>query len=173
MQILRKLTRSGQLASFGFFILIHSGMVSANLLCNFSCSGQNDAIQLVTPQEMALEAKLPELPAAKSISIPAANAPIIQLLAPNLMESVATPFPIQLRFQAAGDARIVPETFKVLWGRLGIDITKRVLEKSPVSESGLRLSNAKVPSGTHRLKISIADDKNRIGELAVTLEVKE
>lgn len=171
MQILRKLTRPGLLAGFGFFMLIHPCTVSANLLCNFSCSGQNDEIQLVTLQEMALEAKLPEQPAAKSI--PAANAPIIQLLAPNLTAAVATPFPIQLRFQAAGDAHIVPETFKVLWGRLGIDITKRVLEKSPVSESGLQLSNAKVPSGTHRLTISIADDKNRIGELAVTLEVKE
>lgn len=126
---------------------------------------------LITPEEMAAEAKVPERHRTKSLTL--TGAPKIQLLAPSVTQAVAAPFPIELKFQPGPDARVNPETFKVLWGRLGIDITKRVLEQTKVTEAGLQLSNAKVPPGMHRLRLSVEDDKQREGTLNVTLEVKE
>lgn len=158
-----KLKKSLTLAAFLLVTL------APNSYAGLSCCRQTH--WLITPEEMAADAKAPE-PVVKK-SLPIAGAPRIQLLAPTVTQPVPTPFPIEIKFQPAPDARVIPDTFKVLWGRLGIDITKRVLEQTKVTESGLQLANAKVPPGSHRLRLLIEDDKQRVGELFLTLEVKE
>jgi uncharacterized protein (DUF2267 family) len=82
---------------------------------------------------------------------------------------VKSPLDIRLRWIAEDGAAIVPATLRILYGRLGIDITKRVAAALHVSPAGMEVAGAELPSGTHRIKIEVSDDRKRTA--ARTFEV--
>jgi hypothetical protein len=96
---------------------------------------------------------------------------MIAVLAPRTSEPIRAPFPIELRFEAQDDAAIVPDTFRVRYGVLRLDITERVVTSSLVTPQGIRVPAASVPSGDHTLRLSIADNRNRVGEMIVKITV--
>jgi len=124
---------------------------------------------LVTEQEARLSRAAPAMPEAKAV--PVAGAPRIVLLQPDVTASVASPTRIQLRFEPQGEASIRPDTFKVRYGTLRLDITQRITAVSAVTPQGIDVSEAKLPKGAHRLYMEVQDSAGRTGERAVSFVV--
>jgi len=61
--------------------------------------------------------------------------------------------------------------FRVLYGLLKIDLTERLQRQARLSERGLVVEAARMPQGTHRLLLRVADDKGRVAEQTVVFHV--
>jgi hypothetical protein len=84
---------------------------------------------------------------------------------------MSTPVRIEVAFATSPGARIVPDTFKVLYGLLKIDVTSKIRPFAVVSEHGLLAENAVLPPGTHRLFLQISDSAGRTAESEVKFSV--
>ena len=127
------------------------------------------AQSLVTQEEFRAEQHAPPLPAIKAL--PVAGAPRIDVQAPAQGGSVVAPFEIRLKLVADDGARILPETLRILYGALGLDITSRVLKQAEYKDNVLRIDRANVPVGKHRLIVKVRDSLQREGQLELTLVV--
>lgn len=126
---------------------------------------------LVTPEEArASQAAPAQLMPRTAPAAP--GAPRVNLLAPNLSNTVPSPTPIRVRFEAAAPATIKPETFKVRYGSFRLDITGRITEASKVTAEGIDVAEAALPKGSHRLFIEIQDSMGRVGERVVAFVVE-
>ena len=65
----------------------------------------------------------------------------------------------------------MPDSFRVLYGVLKIDLTERLQAHARLSESGVVVEGAQMPQGTHRLLLRVADDKGRTAEQTVVFRV--
>ena len=77
-----------------------------------------------------------------------------------------------LKVKGQSDAAINPATFKVFYGALKIDITSRITQYVTVTKDGFSLTDAKIPSGKHRLTLQVQDDKQRVAERELRLVVE-
>ena len=128
---------------------------------------------LVTPSEAIEfkgEAGFFEEPALR----PRALVPQIDILKPEPVADlkVKAPFAIAVQFKSQADAPIDPSTFKVLYGAFKIDITSRITKFVKVSKDGFSLENAQIPVGKHRLTMQVQDEKLRLAERELRLEVE-
>lgn len=143
------------------------------LLMSLGCS-LAQAQELVTWQEQQASQQSPEPLAPKVTTV--ADAPRIELLRPNLNATsgamLSSPTVIELRFQAAPGSQIRPDTFRVLYGRLRLDITARLLSATRISAEGLHVREAQLPAGPHRLLLSIEDSQGRLGQTALAFEIR-
>ena len=99
--------------------------------------------------------------------------PFIKVVAPNMnAEALASPIRIELTFDTASDAHVVPDSFKVLYGLLKIDITSKIRPYAKINEHGLVADNAAIPTGSHRLFLQISDSAGRtaVRELRFTVD---
>ena len=124
---------------------------------------------LVTEQEMVESNAAP--PQATPKSVPAKDAPRIEVASPNLSGPLASPTPIQLNFEAAAPAAVKPETFRVLYGAFGIDITQRLLGAAKLNAQGISVQEASLPSGKHKLQLSVEDSLGRKGVRVVEFQI--
>ena len=85
---------------------------------------------------------------------------------------VKAPFSIAVLFKAQSDAAIDPATFKVMYGALKFDITSRITKFVKVTPTGFSLDNAQIPSGKHRLTMQVQDEKQRVAERELRVEVE-
>lgn len=116
---------------------------------------------LVSPAEVAAIAAQPAPPL---LAVRTAGAPVIEVLQPVLDgRKLASPLPIQLEFRAGTDATIDPASLRVFYGALQIDVTQRLLKSVAVRPDGLRVEQAAIPAGSHRLVVQIADTLRRVG----------
>src|SRR5262249_11532774 len=92
-----------------------------------SCFGIRGASAwpLVTRQQSRRENAAPHKQAAPAAS--RSGAPIIRVEEPNTTRPIRSPVRIRVTFQTAGNATIVPNSLRVRYGSLGIDITRRIL----------------------------------------------
>jgi hypothetical protein len=102
-------------------------------------------------------------------------APLIDIVAPEPAPDlkVKAPFLISVLFKGQVDSPIDPSTFKVLYGALKIDITQRITKFVRVTKDGFVLDKAQIPVGKHRLTLQVLDDKQRLAERELRLEVVE
>ena len=105
---------------------------------------------------------------------PRAVVPLIDILRPEPSpdNKVKTPFPITVSFRSQADAAIDPGTFKVLYGALKIDITSRITKFVKIGKDGFTLDNAQIPQGKHRLTLIVQDEKQRVAERELRVEVE-
>jgi hypothetical protein len=136
------------------------------LLC-----GAAQAFNLVSTDEAARDRLAPEPPAQRSTPHPAA--PKIELLAPMVGKPLPSPMDIRLRWSASPGAAIDTASVRVKYGRLGIDVTDRVLGSAKVTPLGIDAPGAKLPSGEHRLAVEVSDDKQRKSRREFIVEVVE
>jgi hypothetical protein len=109
---------------------------------------------------------------ASKSSTTAAEAPVIAIVHPEMERAIHSPVDVELSFSASPGSRIVPTTFRVCYvGLFTVDITDRLVGHSTVSGVGLKAYGAALPSGTHRLRLFIADDSHRIGVKDVEFHV--
>jgi hypothetical protein len=128
------------------------------------------AFDLVSAQEARASMAASE-PLSAKVS-PVSGAPQIEVLYPKLDAPVASPTPIQLMFVPSASSMVRPETFKVLYGRLRIDITQRLVNAAKVTAEGINVKEASLPKGTHRLLISVEDLQGRQGTKSLDFEIK-
>ncbi len=105
---------------------------------------------------------------------PRAVMPVIDILRPEPVPDlkVKAPFAIAVQFRAQSDAAIDPASFKVFYGAFKLDITGRITTHVKVSADGFTLDNARIPVGKHRLTLHIEDEKQRVAERELRVEVE-
>jgi hypothetical protein len=91
------------------------------------------------------------------------DAPVIEVNQPDATKPIKPPVTIRIHFRPKEGATIDLASFRVTYGLLGVDITKRIIEHAHVSASGLLANNADVPAGHHRVTLQIADNMQRVG----------
>lgn len=128
---------------------------------------------LVTPaeaREFRGEDGFNELPALRARAV----IPLIDILKPDPVADlkVKAPFAISVQFKSQADAPIDPGTFKVMYGALKIDITSRITKFVKVTKDGFSLDNAQIPVGRHRLTLQVQDEKQRVAERELRIEVE-
>jgi len=102
------------------------------------------------------------------------NAPTITVVKPDRSAPIQPPVDIDVRFKAAEGATVNAASLKIMYGFLKLDITQRIL-RAPgvtVSPDGLRASGARLPSGSHKLLIEVADNLGRMGQQPLEFTVK-
>jgi hypothetical protein len=131
------------------------------------------AVVLVTTDEAEHSAKSTKVESLLDI-VADSNVvrPAIEIRQPSLLsQPLGTPLAIELSFLAA-DAPIVPDSFRAYFGNLKLNITERILKKVKVLADGLRIEDAEIPSGQHRILLVIEDAKGRRGERELQFTVK-
>jgi hypothetical protein len=105
---------------------------------------------------------------------PRAVMPLIDILKPEPVPDlkVKAPFAIVVQFRGQTDAAIDPASFKVFYGAFKLDITNRITQFVKVTADGFALENARIPVGKHRLTLHIQDEKQRVAERDLRLEVE-
>jgi hypothetical protein len=75
-------------------------------------------------------------------------------------------------FVPSASSMVRPETFKVLYGRLRIDITQRLVNAAKITAEGISVKEASLPKGSHRLLLSVEDLQGRLGMKSLDFEIK-
>ncbi len=123
-------------------------------------------------QEAKAEREAPPVIRSRQVPTPRPNAPGIHVLTPNAPGTpVAAPLRIEVAFTPTPGTRIVPSTFRVLYGLLKIDLTERLRQHATVTESGVVVDRAVVPDGQHRLILQVADDQGNTAEQELRIRV--
>jgi hypothetical protein len=124
---------------------------------------------LVTRQQAQRENTAPHRQTAPAPT--RSGAPTIMIEEPDITRPVRSPVNIRIRFQAAANARIEVSTLRVRYGRLGIDLTRRILAHARPTPSGVFVEDAELPRGRHRVTIQIADNMGRVGSKSFDFNV--
>ena len=92
--------------------------------------------------------------------------PRIEVLRPDLQRSdeLRSPLPVEVRFHAKPGAKINRDSFRAYYGMFRIDVTQRLLAHAEITGDGIRVDDAELPEGSHRLLLRIEDDAQRVGE---------
>lgn len=124
-------------------------------------------------QEAQAEAVAPPPVRTRATPILKPDQPVIRVVSPTVTNTttVAAPVRIELAFKPAPGTRIVPSTFRVLYGLLKIDLTDRLKKHATVTESGVVVDQAQVPEGQHRLILQVADDQGNTAEQELRIRV--
>jgi hypothetical protein len=93
---------------------------------------------------------------------PEPGAPSIIIENPPFGARVTTPFPVQLRFQAEDGTSIDLDSLKIKYKIF--NLTKKVIERMSVTESGISGKLDDIGPGEYNLKLTISDNKNRTGK---------
>jgi len=124
---------------------------------------------LVTPEEETRDNAAPHV--RQSTAQPASGAPVITVKQPNVSRALRNPMTFDIQFRAAPGATINLSTFQAKYGWLGINITNRLLGHATRTSNGLFAADVDVPTGNHRISVSIADNLGRVGTRVVNLHV--
>jgi hypothetical protein len=118
------------------------------------------------------EAEAPAIITPRQVPPPRPNAPGIKVVSPVAAGTpVVAPLRLEVAFTPAPGARIVPSSFRVLYGLLKIDLTDRMRRHATVTETGVVVDRANVPEGQHRLFLQVADDKGNTAEQELRIRV--
>lgn len=156
--------------------LAAAGVVLSVLWAGAAQAQTSAAFDLITPAEAQRTAKA-ELEAppevrTRQIVVPKPNAPMIRVISPTAPGvAVAAPLRIEVAFTPTPGARIVPSSFRVLYGLLKIDLTERLRKNATVTENGVIVDRAVVPDGQHRLILQVADDQGNTAEQELRIRV--
>ena len=131
-----------------------------------AAGAHGEAVWLLTEGEAAL-APAP----AERAPLPN-DGPLIKIVTPQQAAEVASPFPVEIQFEPRpGGAPVKMDTLKLTALKVfEIDVTDRI--KPYVSESKVFVKEAKMPSGRHRLKLSIADAAGNLTAQILEVTVK-
>jgi hypothetical protein len=131
------------------------------------CSTVAIAVPLISAKEAALPNSSGTL-ATRGIS----RGPAVKLNSPEADAPVAAPFDFKVVFEARGDAKIDPNSVKVIYMKSPfVDLTPRM--KGAISASGIDFAKAEVPPGTHTIRVSVKDTEGRETNSVLNLVVSK
>lgn len=97
--------------------------------------------------------------------------PRIEITAPpDLSRKIRSPINLEVRFATEPPAVVDIKTLQIYYGALRLDITDRIRRAAKVTPTAIVAENAKLPTGSHRLFIGIADSAGRYAEKEVKIE---
>jgi hypothetical protein len=115
--------------------------------------------RLVTPAEDARDDAAPYVP--KSTPPAVSGAPVITVKQPDVSRPLHNPMTFDIQFSAAQGAMINRSTLRVKTGSVST-VTQRLLGHATWTASGLFAADADVPTGNHRISVSIADNLGKV-----------
>lgn len=156
--------------------LAAAGVALAMALAGSAQAQSTGGFDLITAAEAQAsaqaEAANPQVRTRQVPPPPRPNMPGIKVVSPSVGAApVAAPVRIEVAFTPAPGSRIVPSSFRVLYGLLKIDLTERLRQHATVTETGVVVDGAKVPDGQHRLILQVADDKGNTAEQELRIRV--
>ncbi len=96
--------------------------------------------------------------------------PAVELLLPDMDQQQKSPFTLKVKFASKKGTSVDLKSLKVEALKfIDLDITSRVRPHSTVD--GILIEQAKVPSGTHKLKLSIGDTKGGLNQQVYVVKV--
>jgi hypothetical protein len=96
--------------------------------------------------------------------------PRVEQVSPDPRKGTKSPFPLEIKFIAHNDTTVDPASIKVTYLRSpSVDLTVRL--KDHITPTGIDMSGAEVPPGTHMLRIDVRDSQGRHGTSIVKLSV--
>jgi hypothetical protein len=152
-----------------------AAMFAGTLLAATIVLAAGRGFELLSQQEYQSELAARSKPGASFVTRGAdLNAPAITVVKPDRSAPIQPPVDIDVRFQPAAGATVNVSSLKIKYGFLGLDITQRILQAPgvQVSASGLRATGARLPSGSHKLVIEIADNYGRTGRQTLEFTVR-
>jgi hypothetical protein len=164
----------------------YTGLCLALLV--FGAAAHAESFELITAEEALKEA---QAEAARPTEIRTRQAPLLAAAAAAASQPTApevpvlrvavtrtdsaannSPVRIEVGFKpAVQGARIVPSSFRVLYGLLRIDLTDRLRKHTDIRENGVTIDQAKLPAGQHRFILQVADDKGNVAEQELRVRV--
>jgi hypothetical protein len=150
-------------------------MTAVALLATAIALAAAGGFELLSQQEYQSELTARAKPGAALVERAAdMNGPSITVMKPNRGLPIQPPVDIDVRFKPAEGATVNISSLKIKYGFLGLDITQRILQAPgvQVSAEGLRASGARLPSGSHKLLIEIADNYGRVGRQPLEFTVR-
>ena len=141
---------------FVFFMVAVSGVACAA-----------GGFELITREEAASK----DMPNPVYFEITRAEGgPLIEVLSPEAGKSHKSPINIKVKFVPSGGFDIDLATFKAEYMKfIAIDLTPRL--KDYVSKEGIDVPGAKLPSGTHTIRLSVGDANGALTRRIFTVEV--
>ncbi|OGW57017.1 MAG: hypothetical protein A2Y48_03185 [Nitrospirae bacterium RIFCSPLOW2_12_42_9] len=131
--------------------------------------GEEGPLELITAQEAAT----PDMDPSQlhvEVGREDGNGPIIELIAPEMGSPLKPPVPISIKFVKRAEKEIDTATFKLEYLKfITIDLTSKV--KQYVTKEGIKVPEAKLPSGTHTIRLSIGDITGALTKRILTIEV--
>lgn len=141
-----------------------------NLLMTVVLAGIS-AGSIAAPLISAKEAALPNSNgtlATRGIS----RGPAVKLNSPEADTPVVAPFDFKVAFEARGDAKIDPNSVKVIYMKSPfVDLTPRI--KSSISANGIDFAKAEVPPGAHTIRVTVKDTEGRETNSVLNLVVSK
>ena len=118
------------------------------------------------------EAMLPEAPTLKGPAEETTDGPRITVLHPEDGKTYAGPVDIDILFETVpGGSGVRPDTLRVVFVKLWeIDITERFLPF--LRANRLYVERARIPSGRHLIRLSIADERGKTSTRLVRIVVQ-
>lgn len=134
-------------------------------LAGLSCSA--NAAPLISPKEAALPNSSGTL-STRGIS----RGPAVKFNSPESDTPVVAPFDFKVAFEARGEAKIDPNSVKVVYMKSPfVDLTPRL--KSAISINGIDFTKAEVPPGTHTIRVTVKDTEGRETNSVLNLVVSK
>jgi hypothetical protein len=134
-------------------------------LAGLSCSA--NAAPLIGPKEAALPNSSGTL-STRGIS----RGPAVKFNSPESDTPVVAPFDFKVAFEARGEAKIDPNSVKVVYMKSPfVDLTPRL--KSAISINGIDFAKAEVPPGTHTIRVTVKDTEGRETNSVLNLVVSK
>jgi hypothetical protein len=126
------------------------------------------ALELVTKDEAALPAG--KVPALELRGSPTRRPNIVVVSPPPSAGMIHSPLELKLHFQAFGGAEIDADSVVITYLKQpAIDITQRITPF--ISASGIDVTQAEVPPGTHQFWIELKDKSGRVGAAQFSFQV--
>ncbi len=101
------------------------------------------------------------------------DAPLIEVLSPDINQVLQAPIDIDIRFTATPGAMIALHTVRVRYGVIGLDITERLRNVGAVTKEGIRARGALLPLGEHPMIVDVQDTNGNRTQHRFTLRIVE
>ena len=139
-----------------------------------------EGFYLVTPEEYARAQTGSRLlsgvaPPEAAAPRPPAGAPQIVVERPERRTGLRSPLAIALRFEPAADAEVDLGSLAITY-RVGFwwtDITARLREHAVIEGNRVTAEAARLPAGSHHIRVEVADTKGRKGARDIKFTVAE
>ena len=145
---------------------------AAALLFAASCAPAL-AFELVSAEEATASRRMESSRTQDIEPMRGLSAPRIEVLRPDIGAGglLSSPIPVEVRFHAGPGAKIVRESFRAFYGFFRLDVTERLLAHAEVTAQGIRVEDAQMPAGSHRLVLRIEDDRAGVGERELRFDI--
>lgn len=127
------------------------------------------AFELITAEEAAQNARPPE---GYTLRQAAPTEPPRIVVDQPKRRDLKNPIDIVIRFIPETGTQANPDSLKILYGWMGIDITERIRNQARITTQGITAHGAELPTGDHTLTIQVADSKQRVGQTELTFSVR-